>query len=53
MMNDDVFLVAYPTMPPNSAICLFIDVFKLMARMVFKNETRNVDSPKADLFSTA
>lgn len=52
-MHGDFFLVAYPTMPPNSAICLFIDVFKLMARIVFKNETRNVDSPKADLFSTA
>ena len=41
-----------PIMPPNSAICRLIDVFKLIAKIVFKKDTANAPRPSRDRFST-
>ena len=41
-----------PIIPPNSAICRLIEVFKLMAKIVFKKDTANAPRPSRDRFST-
>ena len=42
----------YPTIPPCSAFCVFIDEFKLIAKIVFNNVNIKALRPKIDLFST-
>ena len=49
-MNEEHFYP--PTSPPNSAFCLLIDVFKLMASIPLSKDKTNALNPKIDLFST-